>query len=556
MKIRWILPILITLVLVPAARAEEGLSRIHLIFTSDIHGYVDPRDATFINPNFPPPIGGGASAARYVERLRDAIAGDPTQDVLLVDSGDVWQGSPVGTLTDGRVMEAYFNQLDYDAVVCGNHEFDKGRWLPERMAEQMQHPWVACNVIDTSTGELVDWVEPYRVVEKAGIRVGIIGANTPGTEHMAFEENIRGLEFAPLLPSIEKWRDHLLAEEDVDFIVLLVHEGLPFDKEEAWEELKQRKEAGESIRADVENAMDLAHVLRDVPVIMGGHTHQGNRWPWVDPYTSNMVFQPFANGSAIGHAILLVDRSTGTLMGYEAPQRDGVLISLWEDEWWPEAEMEAALKPYLDEVNEGLSVVVGRSATELTRRGRSNSPMGNFVTEAMRSSFDADWAFSNTGGLRTDIPAGDVTVGDLMRLLPFGNAMVVVEMEGRMIREILERKGSRGSSGLYQSGIQWVADPLAEHGERVLAATIGGEPLRPDQLYTVVCSDYLMEGNSGFGLLTNIPSERTSYTQLLIRDAVQRYLQENSPVAPRADDRFREERGGEMAAYLRGWDPQ
>jgi 2',3'-cyclic-nucleotide 2'-phosphodiesterase (5'-nucleotidase family) len=232
------------------------------------------------------------------------------------------------------------------------------------------------------------------------------------------------------------------------------------------------------------------------------------------------------------------------------------MISLWEDEWWPETEMQSALKPYLDEVSEGLSVVVGRSSVELTRRGRSNSPMGNLVTEAMRSSFDADWAFSNTGGLRTDIPAGAVTVGDLMRLLPFGNGMVVAEMEGRMIREILERKGSRGSSGLYQSGITWTVDPYAEHGQRVLTATIGGEPLQADRLYKVVCSDYLMEGNSGFGLLTSIPSERTTYTQLLIRDAVQRYLQEHSPVAPRPDGRFKEQRGGEVASYLLGWDPQ
>ena len=94
---------------VGAPRAEDGLLRVHLLWTNDIHGHVAPEPARFMNPEFPPPLGGGASAARYIQKLRAEVLKDPDQDVLLVDAGDTWQGAPVGTITEGRVMETYFD---------------------------------------------------------------------------------------------------------------------------------------------------------------------------------------------------------------------------------------------------------------------------------------------------------------------------------------------------------------------------------------------------------------------------------------------------------------
>src|SRR6188474_3698192 len=104
-----------------AAPATSNRIRLHLIYTNDIHGHVAPEGATFMNPNFPPPLGGGASAATYIQKIRAEVAGDPNAGVLLVDAGDVWQGAPVGTITQGTVMEEYFKTLDYDVVVLGNH---------------------------------------------------------------------------------------------------------------------------------------------------------------------------------------------------------------------------------------------------------------------------------------------------------------------------------------------------------------------------------------------------------------------------------------------------
>jgi len=544
---------LVAVAAVQPVAADPDIVRLHLVWTNDIHGHVAPEGAWFMNPNFPPPLGGGASASRYIQRLRAEVADATNTAMLLVDAGDTWQGAPVGTLTQGVVMEHYFDALGYDVVVPGNHEFDKGKDVAIRMSGAMQQKFVCSNIFIAGTDSLVDWCEPYRVIERAGVRIGIVGANTPGTAQMAFEENIVGLEFRPLLPEIEKWRDYLLNENKADVVFAVVHEGLPFDPEREWKDLQARVAAGEDIRANLRGAMDLAHVLTGIPVVVGGHTHRGYREPWIDPVTHTIVLETFGNGSSLGHVVLQFDRTTRSIVGWEAPRRDGVLVTLFEDELWPEDTVRERLSPFVEETQKGLDVKVGASRVELTRRGGSNSPMGNLVTEAMRAETNADFAFTNLGGLRADVPAGDVTAGEVLRVLPFENSLVVVQMPGRMIRQIFERKSRRGSSGIAQSGGQVLVDPDAPEGERVRELLIGGEPLDPDRTYRVVTTDYLMEGNSGLAFLAQTPPDQIEYTQTVDRVALLHYLDKNSPVAPHVDDRWRERSKAPLASYLANW---
>jgi 5'-nucleotidase / UDP-sugar diphosphatase len=535
-----------------SASAGETVT-LHLIWTNDIHGHVAPEGATFMNPNFPPPLGGGASAATYIDKVRAQVAGDADAAVLLVDAGDTWQGAPVGTLTQGEVMVAYFKALDYAAVIPGNHEFDKGKEIAIHMSDEMQAKFLCANLFKAGTDSLVDWVEPCRVVERAGLRIGLVGATTPGTKYMAFGENIRGLDFGPILPAIEKWRDYLKQVEKVDLVFAIVHEGLPFDAQREWEALEERERKGENIRENIRGAMDLAHVLEGVPVIVGGHTHRGYQEPWIDPVTHAMVLETFGNGSSLGHIELEIDRATKGIIGFESPRREGLLVTLFQDEWWPEEDVAGRLQPYIETAQAGLDVKVGSSRVELTRRGGSNSPMGNLVTQSMLAETDADFAFVNLGGLRADLPAGNITVGDVRRVLPFDNSVAVVQMPGSMIRRIIERKSGRGSAGIAQSGAEVVVDPDAPEGERVRELLIGGKPVEPDHLYSVATTDYLLEGNSGLGFLAQIPPDQIEYTQTVDRAALTQYLEKHSPVSPRADDRWRERKGAPRAAYLKDW---
>jgi 2',3'-cyclic-nucleotide 2'-phosphodiesterase (5'-nucleotidase family) len=169
----------------------------------------------------------------------------------------------------------------------------------------------------------------------------------------------------------------------------------------------------------------------------------------------------------------------------------------------------------------------------------------------MKAAVDADFSFTNTGGLRADLSAGNLTVEDLMRVLPFGNGLAVFQADGEMIRQIIERKSGRNSSGIAFSGVKVVVDPDADRGYRVLSLTLeDGTPVEPDKTYVLVTSDFLMEGNSGLDFLTAIPPDDVDYTGILIREALANYIETHSPVSPRSDDRWKEDVGGVAASYL------
>lgn len=535
------------------AQAEDDVIHLNILFTADIHGYVGKFPAVWMNPNFPPPIGGAASAATYIKAVRKQLAEEGAAPPLLVDAGDCWAGgSPMGTLTEGKSVTAYYNTLGFDFIAMGNHEFDHGWQEARRFSLSLDHRMVSCNTMKEGTDELVDWVVPYRIFEQQGLRLGIIGAVTASTGNMAFEENIRGIEFAPIAVQARKYYKILKDQEHCDLVFLVVHAGLPhpsnFDAE--WEEVKDEAETDPDFFEHADSGLELAHVLPEIPVMFGGHTHQGYNEPWSDPYTHVTFFEPYAKGTAVGRVVLDIDRKTHTVVGYDMPERDKDLISLFEDQWWPDAEMDSVLSPYVEKVDKELNVVVGRTQGELHRRGRSNNPMGNFITECMRSVYDADVAFTNTGGLRTDIPSGQITMRDLQEVLPFGNSMVVLRMPGWMLLDIFDLKASSRSGGIYQSGARLVVDPTAPQGRRVLQCEIGGEPIDPQRTYRVVTSDYLLEGNSGYEMLTTLDEDDIERTETVTRDAVARYLRQNSPVHFTADDRYREVKGGKRAAYL------
>ncbi|MBU0741761.1 bifunctional metallophosphatase/5'-nucleotidase [bacterium] len=554
-----LLALVSALFLASAAAADEPM-RLHLIWTNDVHGHIAPEPARFMNPNFPPPLGGGASLANYVNRVR-AEAARRGESVLMVDVGDFFQGTPVGAKTQGDAVVEYFNAMGYDCIVPGNHDFDLGRENTMRLSSQTDAPWLCANLRDESDGEIVDWCRPTLIIERGGLKIGCIGIITTGTVAMSFPQNIAGLIFDPMLPAIEKYRDELLAQ-GVDLIALLIHEGLPYDPEAGWKLIISGEDA-DSDQQDAQgggygyvqggslNLMEIANAVEGIDFAVGGHTHRGYDEPWIDPMTHTMCFESYGNGSSVGHAILLVDRPTGSLVGYETPHDRGTLITLFEDELWPEETMRRTLEPYIEEAEAAMNTVVGSSAVNLTRGGPGSNLVGNVVTDAMREYFDADFSFQNLGGLRADVPSGDITAKDVFSILPFGNELVIVQMRGEMIRHIVERKVRGDSGGICISGAKIVFNKNRPNLDRVCELLIGGEPLDPERVYHVVCTSFLMEGNSGLDFLTTIPAADINLTQITTAESVEHYLKLHSPIRPRIDDRWVENPRATQKPYLK-----
>lgn len=542
-----------------AAAADEGLLRIHLMWTNDLHGHIAPEPARFMNPEFPPPLGGAASAAGYIKRMREraAAAGEA---VLLVDVGDMFQGTPIGNKTQGRAVIDYFNTIGYDFAVPGNHDFDHGQEITQMLAERSNFPWVVANLVLAETGQVVPWAVPALMIEIQGVKIGVIGIITTGTAAMSFPDHIAGLEFLPMAPTIARYRDEL-KEKGADLIFLAIHEGLPYDPKEGWRRIAGAEftetegefggRYGANYSAGEPNLMELVNMVPGIDFAVGGHTHRGYDEPWIDPVNHTMCFETFGNGSSLGHAILLVDRSTRHLVGWERSHDQGTIITLFEDQLWPDEEIAGVIAPFVEEAEREMSRVVGRAAVALTRGGAGNSLMGNLVVDAMRERFDADFAFQNLGGVRADLPAGPVTAGDVFSVLPFGNELMLVQMDGRMLRRVIERRIAGRSNGLYVSGVRMEYDPGRPDFDRVVTLMVAGQPWDPDRVYRVVVTNFLLEGNSGFDFLTTIPAEAVMPTTVRTAEAMEWYLQKHGTVRPRIDDRWLEAPGKPQAPYLR-----
>jgi 2',3'-cyclic-nucleotide 2'-phosphodiesterase (5'-nucleotidase family) len=540
------------------AAADDGLLRLHLMWTNDMHGHIAPEPAKFMNPANPPPLGGGASAARYIKSVRAAAAA-AGEEVLLMDVGDMFQGTPIGNKTRGSAVVEYYNAIGYRFAVPGNHDFDMGRENTERLAKMSNFPWICANLYEQSTGTFVDWVQPTLMLDYQGIRIGVVGIITPGTAKMSFPANIEGLEFRDMAETIPVYRDKLKAG-GADLVLLAIHEGLPYDQNQGWKKIVGESETrnademqgtyGSNYSAGVMNLMELVNKVPGIDIAVGGHTHRGYDEPWIDPMNHTMCFESYGNGSSIGHAILLIDRKTRTLVGYEKPHGQGTLITLFEDEIWPDPEIAEVIRPYHEEAEAEMNTVIGRSAVSMGRGDPGANLVANFVTDAMIAYFDADFSFQNGGGLRSDIAAGDLTTRDIFAVLPFGNELDVVQMDGRMVRRIIERRVAGRSGGIHTAGARIVIDTTRPEYDRVVELELRGEPWDPDRMYKVVVTNFLMEGNSGLDFLTTIPASRIMPSGVTTAEAVEHYIQLNSPVRPRIDDRWTEMAGAPQAAYL------
>ncbi len=528
--------ILISLVIVfTNALHAEDFRKIYIFYTNDLHGGITEQEADFLNPEFPPILGGGAAAANIIFSYRKQT--ENTDDIVLVlDAGDIFQGTPLGTKTEGRAIIDYMNRVGYDASTAGNHDFDLGKDVFVDLTRRARFPILSANLADRSTGNVFSHVKPYTIVEKKGFRIGIFGISTEATENMSFPKNIEGLDFTAEVPAAQRAVEALRAEQ-VDLVIALVHMGLPYDTEEGYRELKAAQEQGES-KVSYLNAMEMASYVTGIDLLFGGHIHRGYQEPWEDPVNHTLCFQNYGNGGNLGLAEILIDRETNTIAGYETPGRDGGLMLLTMDEFWPDMEIYADIKAQQAAVEKGYDEVIGISKVALTRSGQGESPMNNLICDAMLEATGADFSFTNFGGIRADLRAGPITRRDLFKVMPFGNALVVLQMTGEFLKQIIESKITGGRNGLAIGGGKVEFESDRPDSNKITYFSIGDHSLYPKKEYRIVTTDYLAEGNSGMSLLLEVNDANIARTGILLRDAVSEYIQKNTPLVMELDGRW------------------
>ncbi|MBI5838094.1 MAG: bifunctional metallophosphatase/5'-nucleotidase [Candidatus Eisenbacteria bacterium] len=519
-----------------AAQLPPGQVQIDILYTSDLHGHIDTQAATFMNPQFPPSLGGGASAATYIEKVR-AEAKAAGRGFLLLDSGDMFQGTPVGMHTQGKAIVEWMNKMGYSAATIGNHDFDIGWDKAKEMVDLATFPVLCANLFDTATNKRVDWVKDRVMLDVAGLKVAIIGMITEATARISFSKNVQGLTFLPvgeMLPAMVK-----AARDDGAQIVLLpVHAGLPYKASLAtyYREMVAAEQRGE--RPKTLEAMEIARYVPGIDIVFAGHSHQGYDVPWEDPINHTLVVEPYANGSSLGHITVTHDKDAGTIVGYDTHHDRGALVTLYEDEFWPDQGVAEGINLQVAEAEQGLDEILGETRVNLERGSAEKGLMGALVTDAIREQAGTDVAIQNTGGVRADIAPGRITKRECLSVLPFDNAVVSVSMKGEVLRRLFEQKVSRWALGLFISGATAKYDPTRPAGQRIVSIEVGGAPLDTAKTYTVAMTNFLAEGNSGLTVMREVPEDSVYQTRYSDRESLENYFRRHSPVARRSESRW------------------
>lgn len=510
----------------PSTPAVErpDLVTLSVVGTNDLHGHVEAL------PLF----------AGYLSALRDARA-DDGGEVVLLDGGDMFQGTLESNLLEGAPVVAAYAALGYDAVTIGNHEFDYGPVgdavtpidpsddprgaLLARVAEA-GYPFLSANLLVSETGERVDWegVLPTAVFEKAGVRVGVIGVTTESTLSTTIAANVADLAMAPLVASIER-HAALLRADGVHVVLVAAHAGgvcESFDDPHDLASCEDDQEIFEVARALADGSVD---------AIVAGHTHRGVAHV-VDGVP---IIESFSYGRAFGRVDLTVDRRAGRVVDVRvhAPRDlcetgrveqgdcvpgayEGQAIAL------ADPNIEALLAPAVENARALRAEPLGVTLTAEALASRNDEcAVGNLVTDLMLAARpDADVAFTNGGGLRANLPAGPLDYGALHTSNPFDNRFAIVRLTVGQLAAIFADTLSRDGSFYSISGLR--AAGRCEDGAVQVSLTDdvdGAAPMDPDREITLVTSDFLATGSrSPFAAL---PAEQvTLETEETIRDAM------------------------------------
>ncbi|WP_209629609.1 bifunctional UDP-sugar hydrolase/5'-nucleotidase [Methanofollis sp. W23] len=507
---------------------QEGPHEIAIMTTTDLHGHIFP----YANKT-----GASIGGIERIARAKDAIATEVDGWVLL-SAGDDLTGPLYATYGGEPELEA-MSLAGYTAACPGNHEFDYGAAHYLNATRHAGFPLLSANLV-TDDPALAAVIRPSMVVEVDGTSIGLFGLITPD---LALITNPGpNVTVDPDYVGVARGEVKTLREEGAEIVVALSHMGAACDE-------------------------DLARQVEGIDLIVGGHDHT---------YLCENVEGPGDWTTVIVH-----DGSQGERLGVLRCAITGDGIEDWQWETVPMddsvgydraireylAPFQAAMKAQEQEAIGESTVAVDAVKAHLRTR---EMPLGDLIADAWLAWFgEADLAVVNSGGIRGDrvFPAGPVTHGMLAEILPFGNEVVIVRMNGTEVRQICEMsasalgpdfEGIQESGFLQVGGVQMTIDPgrpayaavyngkavqeVVCKGARVESVLVrDGEawvPVEDEAMYTVLVNEYMAEGGDGYALFAGIPVERKVRTGVKAIEPVEAYVREYSPLTPVTDGRI------------------
>jgi 5'-nucleotidase/UDP-sugar diphosphatase len=427
-------------------------------------------------------FGGIARLKTAIDERRDALEGN---NVLLLSAGDEFQGSLFYTTYKSEVVADFMNELGFDASATGNHEFDDGPQELAAFIERAEFPILAGNFDVESEPALAGKMDDYVIIESGGEKIGIIGGLTVDTADISSPGTNVKFEDA------SEYTAKAVAELEgmgVNKIVLLSHLGFPEDKR-------------------------VAANVKGIDLIVGGHSNtllSNTDEKAEDTYPvmvgDTAIVSAYAYGKYLGEINLTFD-DAGMLT-----EAKGEPILL-DASVTPDEEYLARIEELKAPIAEAMKVVVGNATKEIDGSRDScravECEMGNLVTDAMLAAVpDADIAFTNGGGLRASIDAGEITMGEVLTVLPFQNTLATFEAKGADMIAALENGVSQVEDGGGRfpqvAGMKFSWDQSKPVGERISDVMVKDgdtyKPIDPDATYSVVTNNFVRTGGDGYSV--------------------------------------------------------
>ena len=475
-----------------AACATSSPVVITVIGTNDVHGALLSKDGA----------GGLSTFSGYVNAVREARAEDEGA-VLLIDAGDMWQGTLESNLSEGASLVEAYNSLGYNAAAVGNHEFDFGpvgpapvpksatddpRGALKQRASEAEFPFLAANLIDQSTGEPVDWpnIQPSVLIDVKGTKVGIIGVMTKNALVSAIAANTTGLSIAPLAETIEN-EVRALRESGATVIIVSAHAGGLCTEFEDPLDISSCNTASEIFT--VANSLPTGLVDH----IFAGHSHAG-----VAHIVNGIsISEAYKSARSFSRIDLLIDRKTGLRIGRQVyPPTPVADVSSYEGRpVTPDANLvaiaarAAALADGIKHEKIGIYL-----ETSFERTTSPESPLGNLYTDALLASADVHISMHRTNtSVRADLPAGELIFGSIYEMDPFDNQIAVIELSGAELRQVISEQAHQGRLRVNFSGMR-VHVSCADRNMTVGMRLTNGHEIEDDASVSIAVVNYLALG--------------------------------------------------------------
>lgn len=501
-----------------AACSGETDYTLTILHTNDFHARFEPisqyDSGCSVEDNENGECFGGS--ARLMTAIGEARARSGNH--ILVDGGDQFQGTLFYTYYKGRLAAEVMNQMGYDAMTVGNHEFDDGPETLRGFVDAVSFPVLMSNSDISNEPLLSDKIQKSVIIERGGERLGLIGLTPQDTDELASPGP--NISFTDPVMAVQGEVDRLTAD-GVNKIIVLSHSGYNID-------------------------IRIAENTNGVDVIVGGHSNTllgdmaGAAGQYPTMIGDTAIVQAYAYGKFLGELEVVFDADGNIIRTTGAPL---IMDSEVSEDAATKARITAAAAP----LGELRNQIVG-SATDTIEASQAvcramECSMGNLVADAMLASVEnqgVDIAIANSGGLRASIAPGDITMENVLTVLPFQNTLSTFQISGETLFEALESGASQieNRAGRFPqiAGMRFTVTPSASAGNRISNVSIGGEPLDPTAIYDVVSNNYVRNGGDGYVMFKE--AENAYDFGPDIADIVAGYLTTYGPYSPYTDGRI------------------